>query len=88
MKLQVMAAYDKKAKAFANPWFAPQVAVAVRSFADAANTPDHQVCKHPEDFSLYLLGTFDDEFGTFNLTSTPTVVAEAINLKKGVTADV
>lgn len=87
MITHVMAAYDKKAKAYALPFFSPQVAVAVRQFGEAANTPDHQVCKHPEDFSLFLLGTFNDENGHFNLTAQPTHVAEAINLKKGVVVD-
>lgn len=78
----VMAAFDKKAKAYLPPFYAPKVAVAVRTFAEAANTPDHQVCKHAEDFALFLLGTWDDETGLFQLTATPTHVAEALQLKK------
>lgn len=82
MHLHVLAAYDKKAKAFLTPFFVPTVAVGVRSFTEAANNPQQQVCKFPEDFSLFLLGTFSDEDGHFNLTAQPTHVAEAINLKR------
>lgn len=82
MIMHVMAAFDKKAKVFLPPYYSPKVAVAVRSFAEAANTPDHQVCKYAEDFSLHLLGTWDDETGLFQLTAAPTHVAEALALKK------
>lgn len=85
MKLCVMAAFDKKARAFSQPFFVTHQDVAVRNFKTAANTPDHQVCQHPEDFALFCFGSWDDETGLFNLTAIPTHVAEAINLKKGST---
>lgn len=88
MNLCVMATFDKKARVFALPFFAAHTDVAVRMFKEAANTADHQVCKHPEDFSLYYLGTFDDSTGFFNLTASPTPVVEAIQLKRGAQPEV
>lgn len=37
---------------------------AIRSFQDALNNPQNaQIHAHPDDFDLYLIGTFDDETG-------------------------
>lgn len=37
---------------------------AIRGFQDAINNEQNrQLHKHPEDFDLYLVGTFDDETG-------------------------
>lgn len=83
MKLCVMAAYDKKARAFMHPFYCAHTDVGVRTFSQAANAADHQVSQHPEDFALFHLGTFDDENGLFNLMSIPTHVVEAVQLKKG-----
>lgn len=83
MILSVVAMFDKKARAFAQPFFVAHTDVAVRTFKQAANTPDHQVCLHAEDFSLFYLGTFDDTNGAFNLTATPSPLVEAIQLKRG-----
>lgn len=80
---QVVACYDKKARAFMHPFYASHVDVALRSFKEAANTPTHQVCVHPEDFALYHLGTFNDENAQFTLAAQPVHLAEAIQLKRG-----
>lgn len=84
MKTVVMAAYDKKARAFLNPFYSTHIDVGVRAFAQAANTTEHQVYLHPEDFALYQLGTFNDENGAFELLGTPVHIAEALSLKKGI----
>lgn len=65
MKLQVMAAYDNKARVFLNPFYVSQVAVGVRAFAEAANTPGHQICSHPQDFTLFHLGSYNDDNAVF-----------------------
>lgn len=36
-------------------------AVAVRAFVDVLGNPETIVSKHPEDFDLVLVGTFDEE---------------------------
>lgn len=57
------AVYDSKAKCFANPFFMVNDATAVRALAAAANDPSTEVCRFPEDFTLFLLGSFDDSTG-------------------------
>lgn len=82
MNLHVMAVYDKKGRCYAQPFFSAHPDVGLRSFAAAVNTPSSAPSHNPEDFSLFLLGTFNDDTGRFNLTENPVVVAEAINLKR------
>jgi hypothetical protein len=35
----------------------------LRAFTDIATDADHQIGKHPEDYSLYRLGTWNDNKG-------------------------
>jgi len=79
-----MASFDKKARSYNAPFTVSHPDLGLRAFMGAANTPDNVVNKHPEDFSLFLFGTYDDQTGLFTLHSTPQHVAEAINLRKPV----
>lgn len=67
MILQICAAYDSKARAFIQPFYAAHADVAVRAFRAAANQPGHQVCDNPEDFTLFHLGQWDDQTCHFTL---------------------
>lgn len=83
MITQVMAAFDKKARTYLTPFFVAHTDVGVRALANSVNSnADAAVCKNPEDFSLWLLGTFDDDTGHFNLTASPVHVCEALALKQ------
>lgn len=54
---------DKPARVFIRPWCVRHEAEAIRSFYETAVDSAHQFAKHPEDFVLYELGTFDDGSG-------------------------
>lgn len=60
---RIFSVLDLKIGAYASPFFMPTVAAAKRAFSGACNDPSTMLYKHPEDFSLYLLGEFDDESG-------------------------
>lgn len=66
-KLIIVAIRDRAVDAFFRPVFAPTIGVAVRSFQDEINRqdPNNELAKHPEDYDLYQLGTFDEETGRF-----------------------
>lgn len=67
MKLFVFSVFDSKAAFFGNPICDQRVASAVRSFTDACNaSDDNGFTKHPEDYSLFILGEFDNETGEFD----------------------
>lgn len=66
MKVHVFSVLDSKIGSFAQPWFSPTVASGLRAFSEAAQDGQSTIAKHPGDFSLYLLGVFDDETGEFS----------------------
>jgi len=80
--LKVFAVYDKKAKAYRFPHFHSQAGQAVRSFEDGVNEPNTEIAKHPEDFTLYQIGEFDDASGKISGLNAPMHIEEANNLKK------
>lgn len=79
MKLVIVSVRDTKANAFGIPVCVPTVGAAVRSFSDQINGQDSVLTKHPQDFDLFELGTFDDNTGLFD-THTPSLVTTGLNL--------
>lgn len=68
MIYKIVALRDRAADVFSVPQFVPSIGAAVRSFGDAINSKSEEaLCKHPEDFDLFELGSFDDNEGTFNV---------------------
>jgi hypothetical protein len=61
--LKAFAVYDTKAQCYAPPFFMASVGSAVRAFGDLANDRQSTINKHPEDYILYEIGTFDDNKG-------------------------
>lgn len=55
--------YDSAANAYLPPFFIHSEKMAMRSFQDAVNDQSHQFNKHPEDYILHRIGTFDDVTG-------------------------
>lgn len=79
--LQCLAIRDVKIEAFNRPWFSPTLGAAHRAFTDAVQSPDAQneMIKHPADFGLYHLGTYNDETGLLTPLPQPNLIAEAIS---------
>lgn len=69
MKLVMLAVLDSACESFARPMFVPAIGVAVRSFTDEVNRKgeDNMLNAHPEHFSLFELGLYDDVTGRFEL---------------------
>ncbi|MDB4312225.1 hypothetical protein N9937_02220 [bacterium] len=57
---KIFTVFDVKARAYLPPFFLPEQGMAIRVFSDCINAKDHQFNKHPEDYTLFTLGTFDD----------------------------
>jgi len=66
MMCNVYSIHDSKAGCFSRPWYALNDAVAIRSIQQLVNDPSTEICRHAADFSLFRLGTFDDNDGTFH----------------------
>ena len=60
--------HDSKAETFLSPFFVPSKGLAIRAFEDCINSDSHHFGKHPADYTLFQLGTFNTDSGTFTLT--------------------
>lgn len=63
MILHAFSVYDAKADLYSPPFFMAAIGLAVRSFTDAVNDPGTQLHRHPDDFFLRLIGSFEDSRG-------------------------
>lgn len=63
MILKAFSILDNKADSFGAPFFFPTTGQAVRAFKDLCNDPNSNVNRHPGDYRLYCIGTFDDAIG-------------------------
>ena len=55
--------YDMAAVAYTRPFFLQSDGQALRMFTDIATDAEHEVGKHPEDYSLIRIGIYDDQSG-------------------------
>lgn len=66
MKSVVIAVRDQKSVMFAQPVTAATRGIALRSWGDQLNDPknaESESVRHPEDFTLWYLGEYDDSTG-------------------------
>lgn len=80
--MKIFCVYDSKAETYGTPFFMENKGVALRGFQDVANDSSTQICKYPEDFTLFELGSFDPLTAKFVLSSTPTSLGVAIEFKR------
>lgn len=78
---QVYALRDRKADVFGRPVFVANVGSLIRELTDAVSSGGSDtLARHPGDFALYRLGTFDDVKGTFECLPLPDFVLEVATL--------
>lgn len=63
MKLNAYSIFDNKALTYHPPFFTHTDGAAVRMVQDLANDTNTQVGRHPGDYVLYYVGTYDDSNG-------------------------
>lgn len=63
MKLLAFAVLDEKTEAFLPPFFVVAPGQAVRLFTDGCQDRESPLGKHPGDYKLYRVGSFDDNSG-------------------------
>lgn len=84
MNISLFSVFDSKATIFGNIFTDQQTASAIRNFSDAVNDSSNSNNlwnKHPEDFSLFKVGEFDNETGTL-VPHNPESLVTASALKK------
>ena len=60
MRVMVYTIFDTASGAAMRPFFAQGDGAAMREFSDLAVNAEHPIGKHPEDYSLFRIGQFDD----------------------------
>jgi len=63
MKVQCYAIFDTCSGIYEKPFFSTTDDLVKREFQDVATTKDHPIAKHPEHYSLWRLGNFDNLTG-------------------------
>ncbi len=63
MKVQIYAIFDNCSGIYEKPFFHTADDVVRREFQDVALSADHPINKHPEHYSLWRLGNFDNTDG-------------------------
>jgi len=82
MLLQVVAVKDNAVNAFTQSVvLVPHVGASIREFIAAINDKDSSFGKHPQDYDLYHLGTFDNENGSFKNFDDPIRLSRGADVK-------
>ncbi len=66
MKQQIYAVFDTCSGIYDSPHFANSDDVVRRQFTDIATAADNPISKHPEHYSLWRLGAWDNTNGKIN----------------------
>ena len=77
MDFGVYSVFDSKSAIYDRVWQAVSDPAAIRSFTDIALDATHPIGMHPEDYSLFKVGTWSDESGEFVNEAPPQLMAKA-----------
>jgi hypothetical protein len=79
MKYVIISLRDVVANLYTTPTFHNSKGSALRAFSNEVNRADENntIYKHPNDFEIYALGTFDDEHAEFEPYSKPELLGLA-----------
>lgn len=61
MKMNVYSIFDSAAGAYMRPFYCQADGQAIRMFSDIANDDNHDVGKHPKDYTLVRIGSYNDK---------------------------
>lgn len=83
MRYILISIYDSASGAYSRPECAAAAPAALRGFRDLVNSKEGAVSKHPDDFTLFELGSFDDNSGKFEIHEEPLRIARGKDLVGG-----
>lgn len=80
--LYIFSVYDSAAGYYKEPFTVSNKGVALREFADACNSAESYLSKHPGDYTLFLIGTFDESTGVLTQDSAHVSLGKALEYVK------
>lgn len=60
---QIFTIFDSATQAYMIPFFDLHEGSARRQFGDLVNDPEHPFSKHPDDYTLYFIGIYNEDTG-------------------------
>lgn len=84
MIYQIVSVHDRAILGFGRPIFVAALGQAIRSFQDEMNraAPDNEMERHPDDYDLFHLGSFDDATGQMYNLAAPLQIAIGKQMKR------
>ena len=79
---KVFAIFDTKVAAYLPPFMMKTIGEAERTLDALINDPEHNFCKHAEDFILFELGSWSDDDASYNLYDAPHSISQFIAYRK------
>lgn len=76
--IKAYSVHDIQAKAYLLPFFFQHPGMAQRAFADLVNSPGHNFFKHPEDYTLFEIGEFEEINGILHPLTIPKPIGNGI----------
>lgn len=67
MNTKIFSIYDAASQAYMMPFFSPQNASAIRAVVSQLKDPNSMLALNPADFTLFCVGSFDDQTGLINI---------------------
>lgn len=68
MITKIFSVYDDKVEAFSTPFFQKTTAAGIRAFTQVAEDPTTNIFKYGADYTLFEIGTFEDNTGEIEYT--------------------
>jgi hypothetical protein len=87
MLMSVFAIYDAGISTWMPPIFVRNKGEILRWFMDCVNDPQSKLSKYPSDYTLFEVGSWDDDKCKFDLLKTPVSIGIAIEYVKAKTVD-
>lgn len=81
MSKKIYTVYDQKSDAYLLPFYMDTDGQATRAFSDLVNDSQHEFGKHPEDYTLFSLGDYNESNAKFSICETPISMGLAIEFK-------
>ena len=82
MLFGIFSIYDSAIATWRPPVYARNKGEILRMFIDSVNNPQTDYGKHPSDYTLFEIGTFDDDKCYFNLHKAPVKLGTALEFLK------
>lgn len=75
--IKVFTVHDSKASAYLPPFYMRNSGEAIRAFETTAKDPSTQFNKYPKDFTLFEIGSWDEENGQITMLQHPKLLINA-----------